>query len=197
MPFGHSIFHFVLGLFRSCVQIHQSRLQSPNSVEELSDLRYIHRLRLVDNSSNSYAPRVVYDSRTDRTYWRKVRVPVRDFALADRDGSDEEEDLKRAQRSHQDDGHDQTNGHPSSATTHSDSSSTNSGGGGGGDSSKEASQADGSSRPRSVLKRAVTQTGEVDLSVPISAKKPTGPEVSGGQEEETQVEGIRLELGRL
>ena len=46
-------------------QIHDSATRAPRSVQELASREHVHRVRLIDNSSNENPPHLVYDSKGD------------------------------------------------------------------------------------------------------------------------------------
>ncbi|KAL7411238.1 zeta toxin-domain-containing protein [Mrakia frigida] len=72
-------------------QIHTSRLSSPRSVRALSSAQNIHRLRLVDNSSDSEPPKVVYDSKDDPEWGANGKeVDVEAYAFAAERGAEGE-----------------------------------------------------------------------------------------------------------
>lgn len=71
------------------LQIHTSRLSSPRSVRALSSAQNIHRLRLVDNSSDSEPPKVVYDSKDDPEWGANGKeIDVEAYAFAAERGAE-------------------------------------------------------------------------------------------------------------
>jgi hypothetical protein len=157
---------------RFALQIHESRLRSPKSVKKLTQVPYLHRLRLVDNSSDSpdHPPYVVYDSETDAKWWGKEQVPVEEFAL--KDGTEEEatDDSKAdGDEKNSEQGGDEVKGEVGEEER-----------------SEDEGKESGENGTRKV-KRPVTQEGECDLS-DIYGRK--------GEEKEN-VEELEKQMGRL
>lgn len=49
-------------------QIHDSATRAQRSVQELASREHVHRVRLIDNSSNEKPPHLVYDSKGDECF---------------------------------------------------------------------------------------------------------------------------------